>query len=103
MTQDGGSGSGRLPARCLPTPARVIRKNRGSERLCATSRGPSPPPAQIRPRVPGRLGKAQSRTESMYVDKKSDEAILPAKRLNKGRQLPAEVVEGRASPKGNSR
>jgi hypothetical protein len=24
-------------------------------------------------------------------------------RLNKGRQLPAEVVEGRASPKGNSR
>ena len=26
-----------------------------------------------------------------------------AKRLNKGRQLPAEVVEGRASPKGNSR
>ena len=32
-----------------------------------------------------------------------DEAIVPAKRLNKGRQLPAEVVEGRASPKGNSR
>ena len=26
-----------------------------------------------------------------------------AKRLNKGRQLAAEVVEGRASPKGNSR
>jgi hypothetical protein len=39
----------------------------------------------------------------MYVDEKSDEAIVPAKRLNKGRQLPAEVVEGRASPKGNSR
>ena len=54
-----------------------------------------------RSRVPGRLGKATSRTPSMYVDEKS--AIAPAKRLNKGRQLSAEVVEGRASPKGNSR
>ena len=53
--------------------------------------------------VPGRLGKATSRTPSMYVDEKSDEAIVPTKRPNKGRQLPAEVVEGRASPKGNSR
>ena len=56
-----------------------------------------------RPRVPGRLGKAICRTPSMYVDEKSDEVIVPAKRLNKGRQLSAEVVEGRASPKGNSR
>src|ERR1700678_1079266 len=56
-----------------------------------------------RTRVPGRLGKATSRTPSMYVDEKSDEAIVLAKRPNKGRQLPAEVVEGRASPKGNSR
>ena len=31
-------------------------------------------------------GKATSRTPSMYVDEKSDEAILLAKRLNKGRQ-----------------
>ena len=53
--------------------------------------------------MPGRLGKAISRTPGMYVDEKSDEAIVLAKRLNKGRQLPAEVVEGRASPKGNSR
>jgi hypothetical protein len=53
--------------------------------------------------VPGRLGKASSRTPSMYADEKSDEAIVPRKRPNKGRQLPAEVVEGRASPKGNSR
>jgi hypothetical protein len=52
---------------------------------------------------PGRLGKATSRTPSMYVDEKSDEAIVLAKRLNNGGQLPAEVVEGRASPKGNSR
>ena len=55
-----------------------------------------------RTRVPGRFGKATSRTPSMYVDEKSDEAIVLAKRLNKGRQLSAEVVEGRASPKGNS-
>jgi hypothetical protein len=53
--------------------------------------------------VPGRLGKAISRTPSMYVDEKSDEAIVLAKRLNNGRQLSAEVVEGRASPKGNGR
>jgi hypothetical protein len=38
-----------------------------------------------RARVPGRLGKATSRTPSMYVDEKSDEAVVPAKRLNKGR------------------
>ena len=53
--------------------------------------------------VPGRLGKAKSRTPSVHVDEKSDEVVVPTKRLNKGRQLPAEVVEGRASPKGNSR
>ena len=33
-----------------------------------------------RPRVPSRLGKATSRTLSRYVDEKSDEAIVPAKR-----------------------
>jgi len=53
-----------------------------------------------RTRVPGRLGKAISRTPSMYVDEKSDEAIVLAKRPNKGS---AEVVEGRASPEGISR
>jgi hypothetical protein len=50
---------------------------------------------------PAREGK--SRTPSMYADEKSDEAVVPRKRPNKGRQLPAEVVEGRASPEGNSR
>ena len=56
---------------------------------------------RARPRAgPAREGR--SRTPSMHVDEKSDEAIVLAKRLNKGRQLPAEVVEGRASPKGNS-
>ena len=50
---------------------------------------------------PAREGR--SRTPSMYADEKSDEAIVPTKRPNNGRQLPAEAVEGRASPKGNSR
>ena len=44
-----------------------------------------------------------SYTPSMYADEKSDEAVVLTKRPNKGRQLLAEVVEGRASPKGNSR
>jgi len=35
--------------------------------------------------VPGRPGKAASCTSSNYVDEKSDEAIVLAKRLNKGR------------------
>ena len=36
-----------------------------------------------RTRVPGRLGKAISRTPSMYVDEKSDEAIVCAgQRMN---------------------
>jgi hypothetical protein len=36
-----------------------------------------------RTRVPGRLGKATSRTPSMYVDEKSDEAIVCAgQRMN---------------------
>src|SRR5262252_6312989 len=39
----------------------------------------------------------------MYVGEKSDEVVVPRKRSNKGRQLPAEIVEGRASPEGNSR
>ena len=50
---------------------------------------------------PAREG--NSRTPSMHADEKSDEAVVPRKRPNKGRQLPAEVVEGRASPEGNSR
>ena len=48
-------------------------------------------------------GKATSRTPSVYVDEKLDQAKVHAKRLNKGRQLPAGVAEGRASPNGNSR
>ncbi len=50
---------------------------------------------------PAREG--NSRTPSKYADEKSDEVVALRKRPNKGRQLPAEVVEGRTSPKGNSR
>ncbi len=40
---------------------------------------------------------------SMYADEKSDEGVVPVKRPNNGSLLPAEAVEGRTSPKGNSR
>jgi hypothetical protein len=57
---------------------------------------------RARPRAgPTREGK--SRTPSMHVGEKSDEVVAPRKRSNKGRRLPAEIVEGRASPEGNSR
>ena len=69
----------------------------------STLRGTWEVSLHARTRVLGRFGKATSRTPSMYVDEKSDEAIVLAKRPNKGRQFPAEVVEGRASPKGSSR
>ena len=55
-----------------------------------------------RSRVPGRLGKATSRTPSMHVDEKSDEAIVLAKQLNKGAS-PGGSRGGWASPKGSSR
>src|SRR5262249_6657613 len=67
--------------------------------LCAEPGRSHPCPAYL----PGRLGKAKSHTPSMHVGEKSDEVVVPKKRSNKGRQLLAEVVEGRASPKGNSR
>src|SRR5713226_601709 len=48
------------------------------------------------PDLSGPAREGNSRTPSMYADEKSDEAVVPRKRPNKGRQLPAEVVEGRA-------
>src|SRR4029077_2448679 len=45
--------------------------------------------------------KANSRTMSVHADEESDEGIVPMKRSNNGSLLPAEIVEGRASPKGN--
>ncbi len=40
---------------------------------------------------------------NMRGDEKSDEGVVPKKRPNNGSLLPAEAVEGRTSPKGNSR
>ncbi len=51
----------------------------------------------------GRFRKAKSRTLNMHAGEKSDSAIVPEKRLNNGRQLPAEDVEERAGTKGMSR
>src|SRR5712664_3344574 len=68
------------------------------EVLCA-----EPGRSHPRPDLSGPAREGNSRTPSMDADEKSDEAVVPTKRPNKGRQLPAEVVEGRASPEGNSR
>jgi RNA-directed DNA polymerase len=51
--------------------------------------------------VEGRSVKAHSRTADMYVLEKSDCAVLPVNRPNKGGQLPAEAGEGRAQMKEN--
>src|SRR5258708_31833871 len=51
-----------------------------------------------------RAGSGRQKPYAEHVrGEKSDEVVVPRKRSNKGRQLPAEVVEGRASPEGNSR
>jgi hypothetical protein len=49
-----------------------------------------------------RLGKAASRTPRRYAVGKSDDLIVPGKRVNNGRR-PAESVEGRGSAQGNER
>ena len=49
----------------------------------------------------GRSVKAHSRTADMHVLEKSDCAVLPVNRPNKGSQLPAEAGEGRAQMKEN--
>jgi hypothetical protein len=47
-----------------------------------------------RTHVPGRLGKATSRTPSMHMDEKSDEGHSTCEATEQGGHLPAEVVEG---------
>ena len=49
----------------------------------------------------GRSVKAQSRTTDMHVLEKSDCAVVPVNRPNKGGQLPAEVGEGRVQLEEN--
>ena len=46
--------------------------------------------------------KANSPTTDAYALEKSDCAVVPVNRLNKGRQLPAEAGEGRAQMKENT-
>ena len=52
-------------------------------------------------RCEGRSVKATSRTADMHALEKSDCAVLPVNRPNKGGQLPAEAGEGRAQMKEN--
>jgi len=54
------------------------------------------------PSSEGRSVKAHSRTTDTYVLEKSDCAVLPVNRPNKGGQLPAEAGEGRAQMKENT-
>src|SRR5215469_13815648 len=49
----------------------------------------------------GRSVKAPSRTTDVYVSEKSDCAVLPVNRPNKGGQPPTEAGEGRAQMKEN--
>ena len=49
----------------------------------------------------GRSVKAHSRTTDMHALEKSDCAVVPLNRPNKGGQLPAEVGEGRAQLEEN--
>ena len=51
----------------------------------------------------GPVQEGKSHTLNMHAGEESDWAIVPKKRPNNGRQLPAEDVEERARPKGNSR
>ena len=49
----------------------------------------------------GRSVKAQSHKTDMHVLEKSDCAVVPVNHPNKGRQLPAEVGEGRVQLEEN--
>jgi hypothetical protein len=49
----------------------------------------------------GRSEKAQSHNADMHVPEKSDRAVVPMNRPNKGEQSSAEVGEGRARTKEN--
>jgi RNA-directed DNA polymerase len=51
---------------------------------------------------PGGTGKAECRNPAPETVEKSDSLVIPRKPLNKGRQLPAEMVEGRSEAEGNA-
>ena len=52
--------------------------------------------------VPGGTGKAVCRNPAPKTGEKSDSPVVPQKPSNKGRQLPAEMVEGRGEAEGNA-
>jgi RNA-directed DNA polymerase len=52
--------------------------------------------------IPGPAGKGERRTVNAHVSEKSDKAILPMKRPNKGDKSPAEALEGRTLVNGDS-
>ena len=65
---------------------------------------PSPGPGRSSSRPGSRTGAAAGRripNPMMHGMKKSDEAVVPMKAVNKGARAPAEPLEGRASTKGN--
>ena len=84
---------------CMGRTSRSRRPCARGDVLCAEPGRSHPYPDSCA----GSAREGKSRTPSMYAGEKSDEVVVPRKRPNKGRQLPAEVVEGRASPKGKSR
>lgn len=53
-----------------------------------------------RTRVPGRLGKATSRTPSMYVDEKSDEAIVTCEATEQKEATPGGSRGGKGLTQG---
>ncbi len=72
---------GHVPRGNRDTPERCLPKNLGSEAEVA--------------------GKADRRNPVAGAAGESDDAIVPKKSANKGKQCPAERMEGRASAKGN--
>jgi len=79
---------------------REIRTLRATWRGLETWCGSGPPGHTGAPALDPTVRRTEASARA--IERASSDPTL-AKRLNKGRQLPAEVVEGRASPKGNSR
>jgi hypothetical protein len=71
------------------THGRSLRENRES---------PAPPAADG---AAGRVEKAKRHTSTMHDAGQSDRPVVPAKPMNRARQLAAESVEGRGLTKGN--
>ena len=94
-----GNTDGRVGTRVADRPGGVIEPGmcgrflRGNREISGVPRG-------LPPR--GRLVKARRYTTDMYVLEKSDDAVVPEKRANKGTKVLAEPVEGRAWTKRNT-